>query len=170
MGLWESYPGKWLARKLEDGAVLARTQVRSDKGAAGTDPVSALEFPERLLAETFPRASSWWKSGGHRSLRLVIESHDEEHEMRLRALPGRDPLIRAVRIARTPPAESVLADSNRIGALAVLTLDPRAVDGVLRGRVWIARNETEEADIEEAFDQDGFGSQSDRNTILRWAR
>ena len=166
MSLWESYPGKWLADQLEAGAVLARARLEAGAGDAG--PV--LSFSGRLLAEVFPKTEWWREAGRRRLIRLSVASHGEELELELQAPPTADVWSAEARIAGPPERDTVLRDPKLVGTGAVLALLPGSLRQPLRGRLWIARDGTEDADIEEAFDQDGWGGLSAQNTILRWTR
>ena len=168
MSLWEWYPGKWLAEMLEGGAVLARTRLETASVDSDGEP-PALRFPEKLLAETYP-AADWRREAGYRRpIHLSIESDDEEHHVWIVGPPPGDSVARQFRLAGLPPKNTVLLDPTRRGAIAVLALAPDSVVEPLRGRLWIARDGDQEADIEEAFDQDGWGNPA-ADTLLRWSR
>jgi len=168
MSLWEWYPGKWLGEMLERGAVLARTRLES-AGADREDEPPALRFPEKLLVETYP-AARWREAAGYRRpLRLSIESDHEEHDVWIvgPAYGGSGP--RQFQLAGLPDRDTVLLDPTRRGITAVLALAPESSVEPLSARLWIACDGDQEADIEEAFDPDGWGNPP-ADTLLRWSR
>ena len=168
MSLWEWYPGKWLAEMLEGGAVLARTCLE----AAGADRDAGphmLRFPERLLLEAYP-AARWREPAGYRRpIHLSIESDHEEHDVWIvgPAPGGSGP--RQFQLTGLPDRSTVLLNPTRRGATAVLALAPGSSVGPLCARLWIAHDGDQEADIEEAFDQDGWGNPP-ADALLRWSR
>ncbi|MDE2659738.1 MAG: hypothetical protein OXI45_05960 [Acidobacteriota bacterium] len=168
MSLWEWYPGKWLAEMLESGAVLARTRLeRAGADRDGTAPV--LRFPEKLLVETYP-AARWRESSGYRRpIHFSIESDAEEHDVWIVGPTHRDSGPRRFQLASLPDNNTVLVDPTRGAATTVLALAAGRFVEPFRGRLWIAGDGDQEADIEEAFDQDGWGNPP-TDTLLRWLR
>lgn len=167
MSLWEGYPGKWLAEMLEGGAVLARTRLETDADAE-SEPLT-LRFPERLLVETYP-AARWREAAGYRRpIHLSIESDHEAHDVWIIGPAPGDSGPRQFQLAGLPDNNTVLIDPTRRGATAVLALAPGRSVEPLRGRLWIASDGDQKADIEEAFDQDGWGNPP-ADTLLRWSR
>lgn len=167
MSMWEWYPGKWLAEVLEDGAILARTSLETaDADSDGAFPV--LRFPEKLLVERYP-AARWREAPAYRRpIHLSIESDDEEHHVWIVGpAPGESGLPQ-FQLAGLPDRDTVLLDPTLRGTTAVLALAPGSSEGPLRGRLWIACNGDQEADIEEAFDQGGWG-RPPADALLRWS-
>lgn len=168
MSMWEWYPGKWLAEMLEDGAILTRTRLET----AGTDrdgTAPVLRFPEKLLVETYP-ARRWREAANYRRpIHVSIESDDEEHDVWIVGPARNDSGLRQFQLAGLPDRNTVLVDPTRSGATAVLALAPGSSEEPLRARLWIACDGDQEADIEEAFDQDGWGNPA-ADTLLRWSR
>ncbi|MDE0191442.1 MAG: hypothetical protein OXQ90_08800 [Gammaproteobacteria bacterium] len=168
MSLWEWYPGKWLAEVLEGGAVLARTRLET----AGADREGAppvLRFPEKLLVETYP-AARWREAPAYRRpIHLSIESDAEEHDVWIVGPARGDSGQQRFQLAGLPDNNTVLVDPTRRGATAVLALAAGRFVEPFRGRLWIACDSDQEADIEEAFDQDGWGNPP-ADTLLRWSR
>ena len=168
MSLWEWYPGKWLAVMLEGGAVLARACLET-AGADREGEPPMLRFPEKLLDETYPGAR-WREAAGYRRpIHLSIESDHEEHDVWIvgPAPGGSGP--RHFQLTGLPDRSSVLLDPTRRGFTAVLALAPGSSVEPLRARLWIACDGDQEADIEEAFDQDGWGNPP-ADALLRWSR
>ena len=168
MSLWECYPGKWLAEMLEGGAALARTRLETaGANRDGTAPV--LRFPEKLLVETYP-AARWREAPAYRRrIHLSIESDHEEHDVWIVGPAHGDSGPRQFQLAGLPDNNTVLVDPTRRGATAVLALAPGSSVELLSARLWIAGDSDQEADIEEAFDQDGWGNPP-ADTLLRWSR
>ena len=168
MSMWEWYPGKWLAEMLEGGAVLARTCLETaDTDSDGDPPV--LHFPEKLLVETYP-AARWREAADYRRpIHISIESDHEEHDVWIVGPAPGDSGPRQFWLAGLPDNDTVLVDPTRRGATAVLALTPGPSEDPRRARLWIACDGDQEADIEEAFDQDGWGNPA-ADTLLRWSR
>lgn len=168
MSLWEWYPGKWLAEMLESGAVLARARLET-AGADRDGTAPLLRFPEKLLVETYPAAHWRLEAGYQRPIHLSIESDHEEHDAWIvgPAPGGSGP--RQFQLAGLPDRSTVLLDPTRRGATAVLALAPGSSVEPLSARLWIACDGDQEADIEEAFDLDGWANPP-ANTLLRWSR
>lgn len=168
MSLWEWYPGKWLAEMLEGGAVLARTRLETaDADREGTAPL--LRFPEKMLVETYP-AARWRDAPAYRRpIHVSIESDAEEHDVWILGPALGDSGSRQFQLAGLPDRNTVLLDPTRRGATAVLALAPGSSEDALRARLWIACDGDQEADIEEAFDQDGWGNPP-ADALLRWSR
>ena len=153
---------------LERGAILARTCLES-AGADREDEPPVLRFPEKLLVETYPTAR-WREAAGYRRpIRLSIESDHEEHDVWIVGPAHGGSVPRQFQLAGLPDRSTVLLDPNRRGATAVLALDPGSSVEPLSARLWIACDSDQEADIEEAFDQDGWGNPP-ADTLLRWSR
>ena len=168
MSMWEWYPGTWLAEMLEGGAVLARTRLETaDADSEGGPPM--LRFPEKLLVETYPGAP-WREEPGYRQpIHLSIESDHEEHDVWIVGPAPGASVPRQFQLGGLPDGNTVLIDPTRRGATAVLALAPGRSVEALRGRLWIASDGDQEADIEEAFEQDGWGNPP-ADTLLRWSR
>ena len=168
MSLWEWYPGKWLAEMLEGGAVLARTRLETaDADREGAPAV--LRFPEKLLVETYP-AVRWREAAGYRRpIHLSVESDHEEHDVWIVGPARGDSGPRQFQLAGLPDSNTVLLDPTRRGATAVLALTPGFAAEPRRARLWIACDGDQQTDIEEAFDQDGWGNPP-ADTVLRWSR
>ena len=168
MSLWEWYPGKWLAEVLEGGAVLARARLETARAdREGAAPV--LRFPEKLLVETYP-AARWREAPAYRRpIHLSIESDAEEHDVWIVGPARGDSRPRQFQLAGLPDSNTVLLDPTRRGATAVLALTRGSSAESLWARLWIACDGDQEADIEEAFDQEGWGNPP-TDTLLRWSR
>ena len=164
--MWEWYPGKWLAEMLEGGAILARTCLET-AGADGDSERPILRFPEELLVETYP-AARWREATGYRRpMHLSIESDQEEHDVWIVGPARRESGSRQFWLAGLPDNNTVLLDPSRRGTAAVLALAPGLSEAPLRARLWIACDGDQEADIAEAFGQDGWGKLA-ADTLLRW--
>ena len=167
MSLWEWYPGKWLAEMLEDGAVLARTRLET-AGADSEGEPPILRFPEKLLVETCP-AAPWREAASYRrAIHLSIESDDEEHDAWIVGPAPGESGPRQFQLAGLPDGSTVLRDPTRRGATAVVALVPGSSVEPLRARLWIARDDDQEADIEDAFDQGEWGNPP-ADALLRWS-
>lgn len=168
MSMWEWYPGKWMAEMLEGGAVLARTCLETSGADSDGEP-PLLRFPEKLLVEKYP-AAQWRDAGGYRRpIHLSIESDHEEHDAWIVGPAPGDSGPRQFQFVGLPDSDTVLLDPTRRGATAVLALAPGSSEDPLHARLWIAGDGDQEADIEEAFDQDGWGNPA-ADTLLRWSR
>lgn len=167
MSLWEWYPGKWLGKMLDEGAILARTRLET-AGEDGEGEPPILRFPEKLLVETCP-AARWRESASYRrAIHLSIESAREEHDAWIvgPALVESGP--RQFQIEGLPNESTVLLEPARRGATAVLALVPGSSAEPLHAELWIARDDIQEADIETAFDRGEWGAPP-ADALLRWS-
>jgi hypothetical protein len=155
------------AEMLEGGAVLARTRLETAVADSEGEP-PILRFPEKLLVETCP-AARWREAVSYRqAIHLSIESDDEEHDAWIVGPALGESGPRQFQLAGLPDGGTVLRDPTRRGATAVLALVPRSSVEPLRARLWIARDNDQEADIEDAFDQGEWGNPP-ADTLLRWS-